>query len=136
MSSISNSKDLNAEGTVLTPKFRKSLQNPPESPWFDWIACGKKRYEGRLWKDDWASIAEGDLIVFICPEKRELMCRVTSLSRFESFGAAFDALGSELVPIPGVNTTEVNRIYGQYYKDEDVKNFGVVAVQVEPLYLL
>lgn len=118
------------------PKIRKSLQNPPESPWFDWICDGTKRYEGRLWKDDWASLAVGDIISFVCPMKRELVCRVVSLPRFESFGAAFDALGPALVPIPGVNTADVVKTHGQYYNDEDVRQYGVVAVEVEPLYKL
>jgi ASC-1-like (ASCH) protein len=124
------------ESSGLIPKFRKSLQNPPESPWFDWIACGKKCYEGRLWKDEWASLSEGDIITFVCPAKRELTCRVIALPRFESFGAAFIEFGSELVPVPGVNTTDVINIYGQYYKDEDVKRYGVVAIHVEPISLI
>lgn len=122
--------------TALVPKIRKSLQNPPESPWFDWIANGTKKYEGRLWKDDWANLAVNDVIVFISPDKRELPCRVVSLPRFESFGAAFDALGAALVPVPGVNTADVVKIYGQYYKDEDVQAYGVVAVEVEPIKCL
>lgn len=120
---------------VLIPKFKKSLQNPPESPWFDWIADGTKRYEGRLWKDDWSTLVADDIIVFVCPKKRELTCRVKSTPRFESFGAAFDALGSALVPVPGVSTADVVKIYGQYYKDEDVSQYGVVAIEVEPLFL-
>lgn len=120
---------------ALVPKFRKSLQNPPESPWFDWICEGRKRFEGRLWKDDWAALVVGDIIAFVCPQKRELTCRVIGLPRFESFGAAFDELGSALVPVPGVNTADVVKIYGQYYKDGDVRQYGVVAIEVEPLCL-
>lgn len=120
---------------VMIPKFKKSLQNPPESPWFDWIANGTKRYEGRLWKDDWSTLKADDIIVFICPMKRELTCRVKSTPRFESFGAAFDALGSALVPVPGVSIADVVKIYGQYYKDEYVSQYGVVAIEVEPLFL-
>lgn len=117
------------------PKLIKSLQNPPESPWYDWIHAGVKRYEGRLWKDDWASLEVNDIIVFVCPAKRELTCRVLSTTRFESFGSAFDKFGSALVPIVGVNTADVVQIYGQYYKDEDVSKYGVIAIEVEPLNL-
>ena len=120
---------------VLVPKFTKSLQNAPESPWFDWIADGTKRFEGRLCKDEWSNLKAEDIIVFTCPKKRELTCRIISTPRFESFGSAFDALGSALVPIPGVTTADVVKIYGQYYKDEDVRNFGVIAVEIEPLFL-
>lgn len=123
------------DSSSLTPKFSKSLQNPPESPWFDWIQSGVKRFEGRLWKDDWAALKADDIIIFICPAKRELTCRVLSTPRFESFGAAFAKLGAALVPVAGVNTADVVKIYGQYYKDEDVAKYGVVAIEVEPLGL-
>lgn len=119
----------------FTPKFRKSLQNSPESPWFDWICDGRKRYEGRLRKDVWASLAVGDIIAFVCPLNRELICRVVSLPHFESFGAAFDKLGSALVPIPGINTADIDKLYSQYFNDEDVRKYGVVAIEIEPLHL-
>lgn len=111
----------------------KSLQNPPESPWFDWIKDGTKNYEGRLLKDDWATLKTDDLIIFVCPEKRELTVRVINQFHFKSFGEAYDALGSQLIPIPGVCTEDVIKIYGKYFKDEDILKYGVVAVQVEPL---
>lgn len=133
--SLSSSGSVSSASAVILPKFKKSLQNPLESPWFDWITDGTKRYEGRLWKDDWSTLNTDDIIVFVCPKKRELTCRVVSTPRFESFGAAFDALGSALVPVPGVNTADVVKIYGQYYKDEDIRHYGVVAVEVEPLSL-
>ena len=120
-----------AAACLPVPKLRKSLQNAPECPWFDWIANGTKKFEGRLWKDDWAALSVGDVIVFVSPEMRELTCRVVGLPRFESFGAAFNALGSALVPVPGVSTADVVNMYGQYYKDEDVLQYGVVAVELE-----
>lgn len=130
-----SSSATSTSSSVLVPKFTKSLQNAPESPWFDWIADGTKRFEGRLFKDEWSTLKAEDIIVFTCPKKRELTCQVISTPRFESFGAAFDALGSALVPIPGVTTADVVKIYGQYYKDEDVRHFGVIAVEIEPLFL-
>ena len=129
----SSSAPASRSGDLPVPKIRKSLQNTPELPWFDWIANGTKRYEGRLRRDEWAALSVNDKIVFISPDNRELFCRVVSLPCFESFGAAFDALGSALVPVPGVNTADVIKIYGQYYSEENIRNYGVVAVEVEPL---
>lgn len=120
---------------VVPIKIRKSLQNPPESPWFDWICEGKKKFEGRLKKDDWASLSINDHVTFVCPEGRELITRVLDLPTFDTFGDAFDALGSELVPVPGVDTADVINIYGKYYKNEDVVKYGVIAVKVEPIFL-
>lgn len=113
--------------------MRKSLQNPPESPWFDWIAAGVKKYEGRLVKDDWATLEVGDLITFVSPDKRELTCRVLGLPRFATFVDAFAALGAELVPVPGADAAAVERLYGQYYSAEQQAQYGVVAVHVTPI---
>ena len=63
-----------------------------------------------------------------------MIYRVISTPRFESFVEAFGKLGSALVPIPGVDA-DVIKIYGQYYKDEYVSKYGVVAIEVEPLCL-
>lgn len=112
--------------------MRKSLQNPPQSPWFDWIQGGVKRYEGRLFKGDWAALKTGDTIVFVCPLNRELSCTVVGLLRFSSFREAFEVLGSELVPIPGVNSEQVASIYREFYSDAEVEQYGVVAVKVDP----
>lgn len=112
--------------------MRKSLQNPPESPWFDWIAAGVKKYEGRLVKDDWATLEVGDLIMFVSPDGRELTCKVISLPKFTTFVEAFEKLGAELVPVPGADSVKVAQLYGQYYSAEQQAQYGVVAVQVEP----
>ncbi len=113
-------------------KLRKSLENPPESPWFDWIADGIKKYEGRLLKDDWATLEVGDLITFINPDGRELTCRVISLPRFSSFVEAFEALGPELVPVPNVDNNKVRALYSKFYSQEQQSKYGVVAIQLEP----
>jgi len=109
--------------------LKKSLQNP----WFDWIQSGIKKYEGRLFKGDWASLKIDDIVIFVCPENRELPVRVVDLVRFNTFGDAFDALGSELVPIPNVSTLDVVNLYAEYFKDEDIAQYGVVAIKVEPV---
>jgi ASC-1-like (ASCH) protein len=132
---LETSTSATSSNPVLVPKLKKSLQNSSESPWFDWIVDGTKRFEGRLFKGDWSTLQADDVIVFICPKKRELTCKVVSMPRFESFGAAFDALGSALVPIPEVSTADVTKIYEQYFKEEDVRQYGVVAIEVVPLFL-
>lgn len=133
--SVNLSSSTGASNSLIEPKFKKSLQNPPESPWFDWIADGTKKFEGRLCKGDWSTLKAEDIIVFTCPKNRELTCQIISTPRFETFGAAFDALGSALVPVPGVTTADVVKIYGQYFTEEDVRNFGVVAIELVPLLL-
>ncbi len=114
--------------------MRKNLQNSPESPWFDWIASGVKKFEGRLHKDEWATLEVDDLITFVSPDGRELTCKVVSLPRFSSFVEAFEKLGAELVPVPGADTAKVAALYGQYYSAEQQSQYGVVAVQVVPLF--
>jgi ASC-1-like (ASCH) protein len=125
-------RGLSESGERVT--LRKTLQNPPESPWFDWMEQGVKRFEGRLRKDDWARLQPGDLIEFVnANTQKVLLTRVLALPSFGSFADAFKELGRELVPVPGVDAADVACIYRQYYPDEEVQQYGVVAVHIEVL---
>ena len=124
----------NTSTTAPVPKFANHSKIP-RIPWFDWIAKWNQKYEGRLWKDDWANLAENDVIVFISPTSANCPA-VSSVCPFRIFFGAAWCTWAALVPVPGVNTADVVKIYGQYYKDEDVQAYGVVAVEVEPIKCL
>lgn len=110
--------------------LRKPIRNPPDTPWLTWILEGKKKYEGRLS----TKIVEWDLYIgkeaiFECGSLKA-HARITSLLRYDSFGHAFDTLGSELVPIDGITRVEVEDLYRRYYSREDVEKHGVVAIGI------
>ena len=110
-------------------KYVKHVANPVESPWLDWIAEGRKTYEGRLRKGDWTKVDVGDHIRFEDGDKLTVV-EVIEIISYTSFGVAFNDLGASLVPIPDITREDVVNLYRKYFSDEDVRRYGVVAVGV------
>lgn len=117
-----------AQGRTKT--FKRQIQNPPETPWLDWIESGVKTYEGRLYKEIWQKVKVGDLIIFYTPDK-EVKTIVTDLKFYGDFGEAFENLGTKLVPITNATVDRVKKLYNQFFSDDDIKKYGVVAVGVK-----
>lgn len=117
-----------------TKLFYRQISNPAETPWLDWIESGIKTYEGRLNKEIWSKLRVGDHIVFqTVDETKEVEIIVTELRYYKDFGEAFNELGSKLVPIKDANVDDVKKLYNQFFTDDDVAKYGVVAVGIRPL---
>ena len=99
-------------------------------PWLQWIATGRKRYEGRLKRGDWAQLKIGQKIRFY-NLKRTVLVRVSGLQFFPDFGSAFQQLGKELIPEGAKTADEARKLYSQFYGDKDVAEFGVIAIKLE-----
>lgn len=130
--------------------WQKSLSNPAGTPWFDWVRCGRKTYEGRLCRDDWLEIKVGDIIYFYrdgivrpnnglyipIDDGEKIKVEVTEILKFKTFGEAFIVLGKNLVPeINGAEPTvaDVEKIYANIYK-EDIGTCEVVVVGIKILH--
>jgi len=115
-------------------ELRKYVNNYP-IPWLSLIASGFKTYEGRtaIKIQEW-NLEVGKRITFFCNDI-EVNVLVTSLKQYGSFGDAFDDLGNALVPIPNSTRAGVERLYREYYTDEEVAKYGVVAIGVQVLGL-
>lgn len=111
--------------------FTKQIQNPSETPWLNWLLNSTKKFEGRLYRNDWTRMAVGDRLWLQHGSKKHLF-RITSIHRFGDFAKAFDELGHELVPIDGITRETVVELYSQYYSTDDINTYGVVAIGVEP----
>ena len=112
--------------------IKKFIQNTAEYPWLDWIEVGKKKYEGRLCKEDWSKLKVGAKIVFSVKDSNRapVTVNVTELKYYDDFGLAFDDLGQELIPISGITREKVIELYSEFFSDDDVKKYKVVAVGV------
>lgn len=110
----------------------KHISNPTATPWLTWIINGSKKFEGRLYKEDWAQMKVGDQI-HLSSEGLSCVCAIVTLRRYDSFADAFDDLGQSLVPVPNISRAQVTELYAKYYNEDDIKKFGVVAVEVEPM---
>lgn len=111
-----------------------SIQNPPETPWLDWIEQGIKKYEGRLNKGIFKTMKVGDTVIWFDRRSgKEVTTRITELKYYKDFRSAFRALGDELVPALNATEDTVERMYLKYFSPADIERFGVVAIGVTPV---
>lgn len=116
--------------------WNKHISNPEENPWMDWIASGLKKYEGRIYRDDWSNMKNGDIILFYNGNKK-LYTRIISVKRYQNFKSMFEDLRNDLVPTPNCTAEMVQELYSKICDTEkdknDIKKFGVVAIEITPL---
>lgn len=113
----------------------KNIQNPPESPWLDFIRDGLKKYEGRLNSGYWKDLKMGDRI-YLTDGKYTCLVVVKEKLLFKNFSEAFDQLGSLLVPIENITREDVANLYRKYFTDELVDKHGVVAVGIDVIEII
>lgn len=105
-------------------------------PWFTLLQRGLKKVEGRLRRNQWAHLQTGDLFRFLpepLGEREGLLLRVVSVHSFQTFADAWEHFGEALIPSEaGVESRRgaIDSLYGQFYSDEEVRQHGVVAVEV------
>jgi ASC-1-like (ASCH) protein len=116
----------------MNGNLEKHIANPITTPWLDWIISGRKTFEGRVNQGDWTHMKIGDEIYFYSDDNNAI-CVIADLKKYTDFAQAFDDLQSQLVPIPNITRDEVTNIYSQYFNEDDIKKFGVVAVGVKPI---
>lgn len=112
--------------------LHRTIQNRPATPWLDWIEAGIKKYEGRLNRGGWANVKVGD-IIYWTDGKKTVKTIITELKYYLDFGSAFRDLGSQLIPIKGIDERGVNKLYSQYFSDTDIKKYGTIAIGLDVL---
>lgn len=103
-----------------------------QEPWFSLIANREKSIEGRLKKGKYAKIKSGDcLIVFSSNDRDSIKAEVLAVRYYSSF---YDMLEHEEMKkiIPGLDDIKTGvEIYRKFYSQDDEKQFGVVAIEIE-----
>ena len=112
--------------------YIKNIKNKPLTPWLDCIENGIKTYEGRLNVGFWSKVKVGDVIIFDDGNKK-VKTRITELKYYKTFVDAFGDLGNKLVPINNVTKEHVKKLYNEYFSDDKINQFGVVAVGITVL---
>ena len=105
-------------------------------PWYSLVAVGCKTVEGRLHNNDWAKMQEGDIIDWynldftpiIDRKFRSVITRKTNYPNFNSY-ICNEGLDKVLPSIK--NHDDALKLYYTYYKPEDEKKHGVVALQLK-----
>lgn len=123
--------------------IEKTIQNPPRTPFLDWIKAGKKTFEGRLKTkiDEW-NLYIGKKIKFFeeSNPKSWVIVEIICLEIFKNFDEAYDKLGYAL--IPEHSKVQVVDLYNKlfHYSDEKLENgktsrmideIGVVAIGIK-----
>ena len=96
---------------------------------FDALVKGNKRYEGRRWKEEFSSVKEGDLVVFVLEGGQELLVsRIRELRRYSTIKDMVLELWRDLLPFAKEESEALNYYRRFYSLDEPA-----VAIEVEPV---
>jgi len=103
-----------------------------DGPWFSLIGSREKSIEGRLKKGKYSRIKPGDYLLVYSPgEKDCLKANVLAVRYYDSFRDMLEEEGLTKV-LPGVRNIETGvETYRKIYPQEDERNFGVVAIEIE-----
>lgn len=115
-------------------KFIEELSEP----WYTLISLGLKKVEGRLNKNRFKDLKNGDIVVWKNNDflERTIKTKIIAKREYKTFK---DYLENEKHnnPLPGINTIEHQlSVYYKYYSQENEKMYGVVAIELEILYMI
>lgn len=100
--------------------------------WYDKIASGEKKWEGRLNGSDVSSIRIGDVIDFRSEHREPLKVTVINVLRFPDFELMLEGEGLQRL-LPGVSSIsegiEIYRSFPGYSEWE--REFGAVIFELE-----
>lgn len=104
-------------------------------PWFSLVSTGNKEYEGRLGNNaEFTKVDIGATITWYNDDlgfRRDVSTRITSKSRYKSFGAMLRSKGLSKV-LPTVKTiAHGESVYRHFYSDEKVAIHGVLCLGLE-----
>jgi ASC-1-like (ASCH) protein len=128
---------------IKNRKFKgndKPIMEPTNSinvsePWFSLILLGIKTVEGRLNKNRFKEMKEGDIVEWSNNDfgPRKVVTKIVKKTFYKSFNEYLNSEGIENC-LPGINNIKDGlAVYYKYYKKEDEVEFGVTAIKVEIL---
>lgn len=101
-----------------------------EGVWYHSIKSGRKIYEGRLNKGDFANLKIGDYIIFYNDDD-EFKVKVVEVLKYASFQEMLEDLGLPDV-LPGIDTVSNGiKIYREYFSEDQERTYGVLAIKIE-----
>lgn len=122
-------------------KDKKNGDRPPmememniQEPWFSLIENGQKEVEGRLNRGKFQELRVDDTIRFVNKinnKEKSLTAKITKLTKYPNFG---DLLFHEKLyrVLPGFPNIKCGiTLYDKYYKFDEVKEFGTLAIELK-----
>jgi ASC-1-like (ASCH) protein len=109
------------------------------SPWFELVKQGVKKYEGRRNTDKIKRMNVGDAILFrhhTDPSIQPFKARIVGLNPFPTFKHALEYLPiRDVLPIDGITVADGVNIYQQYVSLATQERDGVVLIEVSEPYI-
>ena len=103
---------------------------------FEFIKSGQKTIEMRLYDEKRRLININDIIEFTNNKTKEkITCRVIGLHVYDSFKRLYELFDKTLLGyLPNEDAHYLDMEV--YYKDEDIKKYGVVGIEIEVIKTL
>ncbi len=104
------------------------LELDVQEPFLSFIKSGEKKVEGRLAKEKYLNLKNGDLIKI-----NDIEVKIKNISKYTSFEEMLIMEGVKNV-IPNIKKLgEAVNVYYKFYSKEDEKTFGVVGINIKIL---
>lgn len=113
-----------SDNTVSVHEMRLKMQP------FDSIKSGEKIYELRLYDEKRQKIKLGDYIVFTAENDERLTVKVTDILRFNDFVKLYTVLPKTQIGYKPHEIADPEDM-AQYYAEDEIKKYGVVALKIE-----
>lgn len=97
-----------------------------QEPYFSFIKSGKKTVEGRLGKNKYLSLKQGDLIKI-----NDIEAVVVKVVKYSNFKDMLIQEGVENVIPESENLESAVNVYYRFYSKEDEEKFGVVGISIK-----
>lgn len=90
----------------------------------------EKTVEGRLFKGDWKAVVVGQNMIFY-DDNTQVCVEIKKITRHADFKTMYNIYGTTLLPV-GIPS----EVYGELYSENDVKNYGTIAVTLKYQYCM
>lgn len=100
---------------------------------FEIVENGVKDVEVRVNDEKRRKLKIGDTLVFLKrpDEVEKIYAKVTNLVYFNSFQEVCNSYPMERIYLEETSNSEYISLMGKFYSDEEVKKYGVVAIEFE-----
>ena len=101
--------------------------------WLNLMALGMKTIEVRLWDEKRRKLRRGDYVLFRGRKSNKMLfVKILDLKKYGDIKELLELENVENIT-PGFTIDEAVNIYSTYYSKQEMKEFGLVAIEVSPL---
>ncbi|ATZ80711.1 poly(A) polymerase catalytic subunit [Bodo saltans virus] len=122
-------------------KVQKEIKLHLSQPHFDDVKNGKKKFEGRLYKEKFSNTRLGDIIIWE-NDNKTFLTKIKSIRLFNTFFEAIESVGLEnILPTQAKkhkdDTTDdaikksIEEVYREWYSYDDEMEYGIVLFELQ-----